>query len=181
MLEDGHLAMNCLVQGRAGAGYHPGQDDRGGSHRGFRPPSPSRNPAARQPRAHRLGPAPPRLTAPSSAEDDSQAEAFASSAQPIQVLPGDYPTRETFAPGLLRGVPLPNALKINQFFESLSDPLSCCFAISKLTNSLHPPRNPKKYYGDAVSQSIFCGARGIGRFHIRFCFGFLTIAVLLSR
>ncbi len=144
MLEDGHQAMNCLVQARAGAGYHPGQDDRGGSHRGFRPPSPSRNPAARQPRAHRLGPAPLRLTAPASAEDDSQAEAFASTAQPIQVLPGDYPTRETFAPGLLRGVPLPNALKINQFFESLSDPLSCCFAISKLTNSLHPPSKSEK-------------------------------------
>lgn len=106
--------------------------------------SPSRNPAARQPRAHRLGPAPLRLTAPASAEDDSQAEAFASAAQPIQVLPGDYPTRETFAPGLLRGVPLPNALKINQFFESLSDPLSCCFAISKLTNSLHPPSKSEK-------------------------------------
>lgn len=41
MLEDGHQAMNCLVQARAGAGYHPGQDDRGGSHRGFRPHRPA--------------------------------------------------------------------------------------------------------------------------------------------
>lgn len=144
MLEDGHQAMNCPGAGARGCRI---------SSRAGRPwrepprvqaPIAQPKPCARQPRAHRLGPAPLRLTAPASAEDDSQAEAFASAAQPIQVLPGDYPTRETFAPGLLRGVPLPNALKINQFFESLSDPLSCCFAISKLTNSLHPPSKSEK-------------------------------------